>query len=167
MKKTIRGFTLIECIVALAILGVASLTLAQIYANVAKRNRDNHLVNTSLSNQMEHVEKYTKSDVVPIYYGGADAADPEISASGTHMPPHNSTSVSSNANYVTIERVTYDASAGTYTKVADEIYSFPVDIYVLKSRDANGKSSSDAAYTGATEDNYNLRYKYFEGHIQT
>ena len=32
MKKSFRGFTLIECLIALAILGIASLVMAQIYA---------------------------------------------------------------------------------------------------------------------------------------
>ena len=69
MKKHFKGFTLIECLIALAILGVASLTMAQIYASVAQRNRNNQIMNTSLSNQMSYVERYTASEAVPIYYG--------------------------------------------------------------------------------------------------
>ena len=44
MKKHIKGFTLIECLIALAILGIASLTMAQIYASVAQRNRNNQII---------------------------------------------------------------------------------------------------------------------------
>lgn len=173
MKKTFKGFTLIECIVALALLGVASLTMAQIYARVAANNRDNHLINTSLSNQMAYVEKYTESEAVPIYFGNADTskshADNEAaSASTTKYPPHKTTK-SANNNYITIVRVNSapdptDASKKKYTAVPDETYSFPTDIYVLKSRDGNDKNSSDAAYSGQSEDQYNLRYKYVVGH---
>lgn len=141
MRMKIKGFTLIECIVALAILGVASLTMAQIYANVASRNRDNHLVNTSLSNQMAYVEKMTDTQAVQIAYDG----------SASTAPPHSSTAT----RYVKIE-TTYDST--TYT------YSYPVDIYVLRSRDHNDKASNDTGYVGETEDNYNLRYKYLKGH---
>ncbi|MGN0587459.1 MAG: type II secretion system protein J, partial [Oscillospiraceae bacterium] len=34
-KKSVKGFTLVECLVALAILGIASLIMVQIYANVS------------------------------------------------------------------------------------------------------------------------------------
>ena len=37
MKNTkIKGFTLAECLIALAILGIGSLVMAQIYADVSK-----------------------------------------------------------------------------------------------------------------------------------
>lgn len=166
MKKTFKGFTLIECIVALAILGIASLTMAQIYANVSQRNRTNHLVNTSLSNQMAHVEKYTSTEAVPIYFGATtDTADGEASeASTTKYPPHK-TSKPVNNNYISFVRVAPKAAdPSKYDVFNDETYSFPTDIYVLKSRDHADRDSDDTGYSGETEDNYNLRYKYIIGH---
>lgn len=153
MKKALRGFTLVECLVALAILGIASLTMAQIYAGVSKRNRENHLINSSLSNQMAYVEKYTNSEAVPIYFGGGATSSPDPHATSDHKPP-------TSGNFVQITKVT-DA-AGTLSTT--EKYSYPADLYVLYSRDADDKDSSDSGYKGETEDKYNLRYKYIVGH---
>ena len=140
MKKRFRGFTLIECIVAMAILGIASLIIAQMYAAVSTRNKMNHLVNSSLSNQMAYVEKYTDSEAVSITYSGTI----------TTKPPHIS-NPSNNTNVVKIERTDNG-----------DLYSFPVDVYVLKSRDRHDNQlGNDSGYS---EEDYNLRYKYVLGH---
>ena len=161
MKKNLKGFTLIECLVALGILGIASLTMAQIYASVASRNRMNHLVNTSLSNQMAYVEKYTNSDRVEIEYGNGAAA-------ATTKPPHLG-AASTNGNYLEVRK---KDSAGNVI----DAYSFPVDVYVLKSRNAKNETldrdKGDGTGTitdygnthGYVEADYNLRYKYILGH---
>lgn len=159
MKKHIKGFTLIECIVALAILGIASLTMAQIYARVSAKNRDNHMINSSLSNQMAYVEEATGNEAVGVFYGGAEDYDDHIAS---EQPPH-IYSTGTNNNYLTIQKVQDDGS-GNYTDVAGEVYTFPIDIYVLKSRDGNNKTSGDSGYVGQPEDQYNLRYKYVLGH---
>ena len=164
MKKCFKGFTLVECIVALAILGIASLTMAQIYASVSQRNKNNHLVNTSLSNQMAYVEKYTDTEAVPIYFNeasGTSKPDPQsLSSSTTKYPPHKeSGSVTVKSNYVTIVKVKTDSHLE-----ANDTYSFPVDTFILRSRDRNDKDAKDTGYVGEAEDNYNLRYKYIVGH---
>lgn len=183
MRK-VKGFTLIECIVALAILGIASLTMAQIYANVSMRNRNNHLVNTSLSNQMEYVEKATDTEAVPIYFGNADTkkSKPDNDATSTDRKPPHKSSESTNNNFVQIVRCEPDPSGSNPDKVKhvdDETYSFPVDIYVLYSRDQDNDSSkvctvntttgektwsNNPNYNGESEAKYNLRYKYIVGH---
>lgn len=192
MKKYFKGFTLIECLIALAILGVASLTMAQIYAGVAKRNRNNQIMNTSLSNQMSYVERYTASQAVPIYYGKTtNTPDPEAKKTSTTKKPPHKQSVSANPNYVQITKVKsvpagasdpleYDPLNDKYktaNRESDSTYSFPVDVYVLLSRDNNDVNSSDSSFSGqyndllenpdstkAYEDDMNLRYKYLLGH---
>lgn len=189
MKKRFKGFTLIECLVALAVLGIASLTMAQIYASVAQRNRNNHILNTSISNQMAYVERYTNSQAVPVYYGStSEVADVESKkASTTKFPPHRK-SVSTNYNYVKLTKVktTADPLSDTFStgdRLADSQYSFPVDVYVLMSRDNNDVSSNNkkpdgtAASFNAQYEEYftssgkdkdlNLRYKYLTGHTKT
>lgn len=167
MKKRFRGFTLIECLVALGVLGIASLTMAQIYANVSSRNRMNHLVNTSLSNQMAYVEKYTNTEAVPVYFGGSDTATSDkLGASGaTGKPPHEKTPT----GLLNFKITKYNPSASGGSDLSDkEVYSYPADVYVLLSRDAKNKSSSDADFNGAgyNESNFNLRYKYIQGHAK-
>ena len=148
MKKRFKGFTLVECLVALGVLGIASLTMAQIYASVSIRNKMNHLVNTSLTNQMSYVEKATNTEAVEVKYGNTNT-------SPAPTPPHK-TSKSQNDFYLkVVKNVTGTAAT------ADE-YSYPVDVYILKSRDRNNSQlTSDGGYTEA---DYNLRYKYFLGH---
>ncbi|MBQ8787731.1 MAG: prepilin-type N-terminal cleavage/methylation domain-containing protein [Oscillospiraceae bacterium] len=181
MRK-VKGFTLIECIVALAVLGIASLTMAQIYANVSLRNRNNHLVNASLSDQMEYVEKYTDTEAVPIYFGSlaTNKSTPDADAKSADRKPPHKTNEASNNNYIVIKRCEPDPAGGGKVKhAANQTYSFPVDIYVLYSRDQDGDApkictenpttkektwADNPNYDGEAESNYNLRYKYIVGH---
>lgn len=178
MKKSLRGFTLVECIIALAILGIASAVMVQIYAYVGKMNLINHSVNTSLSYQMKIVEKATGTDSIPIYYGSTSATpvadNHSASKSGDCNPPSKVTDVSTQKNYIEIKK--YD-SAGSLT---GEMYSYPVDIYVLLSRDKNDEPSKiydatqnkwvdnddyqDSKKGGFDEKDISLRYKYIVGH---
>ncbi len=55
MKKA-KGFTLIECLVALAVLGVSSLLLAQTYTAILKLSTNTSNLNYSLNQQMSDAE---------------------------------------------------------------------------------------------------------------
>ena len=165
MKKRFKGFTLIECLVALGVLGIASLTMAQIYANVSRRNTMNHLVNTSLSNQMAYVEKYTGTEAIPVYYGGAEnASSNKVNGTSGGEPPH----VKTSGDPLNFRITKYNPGAsGAGPSLSDtEVYSYPADVYVLLSRDRSNKSSKDSGFNGAgyDESNFNLRYKYIQGH---
>ena len=156
MNKKFKGFTLIECLVALAILGVASLTMAQIYAAVAQRNKTNHLVNTSLAYQVQYVEKYAdaNTDVVTIEFNNG-TADP------ANTPAPHKTSHGSNNNYVTI--VKCDPTTLQPDMTGKETYSYPVDVYVMRSRDRFDTPLDSSGDAGYTEADYNLRYRYIQG----
>lgn len=156
--KKFRGFTLVECIVALAILGVGALIMAQIYANVSRINMSNHNVNTSLSYQMRLVEEATGADSITMYFGGGTTSTPDANAadsSTTKYPPHKQGIASTDLTKP------YMKVVGSYNSY---VYSYPTDIYVLLSRDANDKASDDSDYIGAAEKNHALRYKYIVGH---
>ncbi len=148
MKRKFKGFTLIECIVSLAILGIASLTMAQIYAGVAKRNRQNHELNTSMSNQTAFIEKQIEKDGVKEFLF-QNSSDPDSSTT----PPH----ISYSDNKVTDSYIVFEDADGNK-------YSYPVDIYLLKSRDNQNRDSDDSGYNGAAEDEIDLRYKFFTAH---
>ena len=176
MKKCFKGFTLIECLIALAILGIASLVMAEIYANISQINRNNHNVNTSLSYQMKVVEEATGTDSIPIYYGSssnANTPDEHSVNSSTGAkdgaPPSKASGALAQKNYLELTKYKSDGTLGT------ETYSFPVDIYVLLSRDQNNEPSKkynsttktwydNPNYNGDDEKDYSLRYKYIVGH---
>lgn len=145
-KKTVKGFTLIECLVALAILGIASLIMAQIYANVSRINRNNHNVNTSLSYQMKYVENKTGSEAHSILYGDSSNKDPS-----TIPPASTGGGVSKNNNYVTFK-----------SSYSGNKYSCGADIYILMSR--KDSSGADTAVPSSEEKDYGLRYRYILGH---
>lgn len=175
MKKRFKGFTLIECLIALAVLGIASLTMAQIYAGVARKNRTNQLLNTSLSNQMAYVEKYTSTEAIPIYFNEiGNVSQKDANASSTdRKPPHKSSGNSHQNNYVKITRID-SSKTGAASRDKDQVYSFPVDTYILLSRDNNDRSSGTTIFdnqyntylmdSSNNDKNYNLRYKYLVSH---
>lgn len=163
MKKTFKGFTLVECIVSLAILAIACMTLGGIEAAVAQKNNYNHFVNSSLSNQMAYIEKYENADTVKIAntYTGS-------------KPPNDSSNTDVKA-YVKVTKLTDENG----TAIKNNTYSFPVDIYVMYSRDTHniGSNNKDAdgktvsygnvasgfSKDGTSEKEGNLRYKYILG----
>lgn len=155
MKKRFKGFTLIECLIALAILGIASLTMAQIYASVSFRNKNNHLINTSLSNQMAYIEKYEDAESRSYEFNGGTADTEKDATSTTKKPPHISKIDEDKTIKITSSYKFDGTNKGTY--------SYGTDIFILYSRDRNNHDKDDASYVGETEDNYNLRYKYILG----
>lgn len=159
MKRNFRGFTLIECIVALAVLAVAALTMAQIYASVSHRNKTNHMINTSLANQMAYVEQYTDAETYPIYFK-TDASGKSVPDTET-KPPHEFLKSASGTKspYVTI--VSDYVPSGS---VKGSSYSYAADVFILKIRDASDKDPDDAGYSGDAQTAYDLRYKYLTGH---
>lgn len=173
MKKTFKGFTLVECIVALAILAIACLILGGIEASVARTNTYNHFTNSSLSNQMAYIERYENADTVKI----------ENNYSGTTPPSGSNTGTTAYVKITKIKQMSpsdnpaeFDPLSTSFkpvNRVSNSSYSFPVDIYVMYSRDTNNKGSNEADYgdiaanysgKGAAEKEGNLRYKYILGH---
>lgn len=159
MKKFFKGFTLVECLVAMAILAIASTLMASIYANVAARNNFNHFNNTSLSNQMKYIEQYENSETVKITNTYSGTTPPSGTNSGTSA-------------YVKVTKCKSDGTVDPSDATLCPSYSFPVDIYIMYSRDTHNVGSSgkdangqSATYSGVySEKDNNLRYKYILGH---
>jgi prepilin-type N-terminal cleavage/methylation domain-containing protein len=142
MRK-LSGFTLVECLVALLILGIASLTLAQVYAAVARGQKESEYMNYSLAEQMKYVEARDIGEAVKI--------EPTVSGeTSTHaLDP-------SASNYHVV--INGGPVGGT-----SNVYKYGVNMYILYSRDYDDTSSNAASgYTYDAESNGKLRYKYLQ-----
>lgn len=56
MKRKLRGFTLIECIIAMFILAISSLLLVQAYTQLVSVTRENYTRYNSIGRQMSDAE---------------------------------------------------------------------------------------------------------------
>lgn len=190
MKK-IKGFTLVECLVALAILGISSLIMAQIYANISRINRENNYYNQSLANQVKYSEKTLhKRSVgtdttafIEIAYSDTNTAGGKIA---DDTDPRKAIPTT-RAGFATVDSGTVnDVLAGIKSETSDPYiafvkaesydstnkvwnaetrkypYSFAIDLYVLNNRDENDNVATDIDHDGSTaDDNHYLSYKYF------
>jgi hypothetical protein len=140
--------------VALAILGVATLTMAQVYSAVARMSRDNEFMNISLSEQMKYVESRstTNTEAVKI-----------PSAPGTISGENTSHKINTTRYrvFITGGPVKND---GTVDAAYDDFeYEYGVDMYILYSRDVNDLTDGEAGYAWDgmyDESEGKLRYKY-------
>lgn len=136
-KKSLKGFTLIECIVAMAIMGIASLLMVQVYATVAKMNSDNTKMNNSLEVQMQYAEDEITSD-------GGDVKVVKLSSKDTGTTKIDKVKFKITDNTKSKYRFTY---GNTKDENAD------VDMYIL-----SADTSTDA--NSAKYDDANVRYKF-------
>lgn len=177
MKNKLKGFTLIECLVALAILGIATMTMAQIYGGVAKVNKNNNEINTSISNQMKYVEKQLDDGgTINIKFNNG-AVDPQLQKDDTGnyvsgadcKPPHQYTSDANNTGTTSYIMITEVVGSGT-----GATYSYPVDVSVLKIRDREDDYKGEADFNNSyeavgdtassTSAGTGPKYKYFTAH---
>jgi prepilin-type N-terminal cleavage/methylation domain-containing protein len=164
-NKRLSGFTLVECLMAMLILGIGSLTMAQVYAAVAKQTMENEFMNISLAEQMAYVEQRSGDTVASVAISSPvpltqtllaeEMADHELNDDSYHVivkggPRH------FNTNAVDSEHAAYEYKSG-------------VAMFVLYSRDVNSNNSKSDAYAwGGSYDSKgdakgnqsNLRYKY-------
>lgn len=143
--KRLKGFTLIECIVAMAIIGVTSLLMVQVYGTIAKMNRDNNSMNNSMEKQMEYVEKELKKN---------ETGDTAVKI--TCISTYNNADADSKNNSgvkITFKPKT-DTAATNKTKFKDTIEA-DVDLYVI-GVDVVQDSKTDKVYN---KDN-TVRYKF-------
>jgi prepilin-type N-terminal cleavage/methylation domain-containing protein len=150
--KHLKGFTLTECLIALAIIGIASLTLAQMYAGVAKVTRENEFMNISLSQQMKYVEERNNAEAIPVT-GTVPSGE-----AASHEPVLNT-----GQYYVSVTGGPVNSSGTVDTAFQNNVYVYGVTMYVLYSRDIADSGTDDSAYVWDgvyTESNSQLRYKY-------
>ena len=56
MKRKLKGFTLIECLIALLVLAVSSLLLVQAYTQLVTATQENYTMYNSIGRQMSDAE---------------------------------------------------------------------------------------------------------------
>jgi prepilin-type N-terminal cleavage/methylation domain-containing protein len=162
MKK-LKGFTLIECIVAMTIFAIASLTIAQVYITVSTIQKENEFMQYSLANQMKYVEDATGSDA---------SSKVQINYNGTGTGGAASTGVNGNARVklVKVDLGTdnnFDGLNFNDDEATGQEYFVGVNMFVFKSREGSSHSDDSVTYddTSSTrantdESNGNLRYKF-------
>jgi prepilin-type N-terminal cleavage/methylation domain-containing protein len=167
MKK-IKGFTLVECIVAMTVFAIAALTMAQVYVTVANIQRENEFMQYSLANQMKYVENQTGTEAVRIGFedtmpvGATPSGDPN-----TSIPP--------TAAVVKLYKVDFSGGNGVFDGLnyvddvaTEQEYTVGINMFILKSREGSSHDANiDITYEDATstraytdESNTNLRYKF-------
>lgn len=133
MKTKIKGFTLVECIVAIAVLSIGTLVMASIYACVAQINEKTFRANESLSQTIQRVE--TQSDKTTV--------------------TTNEVAIVKTGSGIEVTYTKLDSSgAATSTE-----YKMNSTVYVSFSQDS--KSHSNKYYSDPNDDPIELRYKYF------
>ncbi|MCL2053815.1 MAG: prepilin-type N-terminal cleavage/methylation domain-containing protein [Oscillospiraceae bacterium] len=157
-KNKCKGFTLVECIVAMAILGIASLTIAQVYGAVARMNVNHQFNSASLAEQMKYVERYAEGDTV------------RTTLPSPHSPPAGAVRqpIATNApQALVLEPVTNDDGVapvglprpnGVTSNYPPAVYTIGVNTHILFSRNADDTVDDDG-------DTQRLRFKYMEAVI--
>lgn len=144
-KNKLKGFTLIECIVALAIIGIASLMMAQIYSSIALINKNNAKLNETLSSQMvqaenEIIAKTGDVDVVMLTNYSVDSTNEAYKKIQTEI---GAGSIKQNVSNCEIQiEATKGDSKAKFTKISADI---DIDVVIYKSSDtaiASGKDST-------------------------
>lgn len=151
--KMLKGFTLIECIVAMALIGITSLLMVQVYGTVAKMNRDNNRLNNSLEKQMEYVENELQEangdSTVQIirFYNYTDSGAKSTDVKTTEKLTFKLKTGTDSSN-----KYTYSASTNK-TKFTNEDINADIDMYIVRvvaSNDTDGtvydNNASSASY---------------------
>jgi prepilin-type N-terminal cleavage/methylation domain-containing protein len=173
MKKTkIKGFTLVECIVAMTIFAIASLTIAQVYVTVTAIQKENEYMQYSLANQMKYVENESTGEAVDIELSDVVASPPTAGNASTTLG-------AIGGNVVKMYKITpgtngFDGLDGIISGTGDDVvdsdfvYYVGVDMFVYKSRTGSSAGTTeDVTYDASgrvntDETNTNLRYKFMK-----
>lgn len=148
----LKGFTLIEVLVAMAILGICSLVFVGMYASVCSHLKSNNQINDRMSEQQKYVETKTQKSA-----SNADVfqikADPRLTGAGGNS----AYAGADDSNTISFEMVcTYNESDSAW-KNKKNFYT-NCAVYSLKNIE-NGEPVEDVNDT----DDIRVDYKYFVG----
>lgn len=153
--KRLKGFTLIECLIAMFILGVSSLLLVQGYSNLMKLTTRTNTINVSLSQQMADAEASAALHSSLVGVEETDIISGVTEISDTHSFKVQLKEVSGETSF----------TAGAYSKPE---YSAKIKLYMVQPYKAyNIRSKGDGHQEVYTEDEAkakdggDMRYVYF------
>lgn len=141
MKKKLKGFSLIECIIALFILAVSSLLLVQAYTQLVAVTRENYTRYNSIGRQMSDAEDPTSAESK-----GVDVQAKKIDEVKT---------LTFNAKYP-------NSSSTVVRSISEEVYVYVVSPYDMQNNQlptGSGQGSGGAA--DSAQHGTDSRYMYF------
>lgn len=156
MKK-LKGFTLIECIIAMALIGMTSLLMVQVYGTVAMMNKDNNMMNNSIDRQMQYAEK----QLTEVAASGSDDGVVKI----VHLSSHD-TSAAGNVGEIKIVMDGDLSKNPNYSKFdiakTTDPYEAEIDLYVI-GLETTSAAADEYNTTGVESyDNNHIRYKFIK-----
>lgn len=154
MKK-IKGFTLIECIIAMALIGMTSLLMVQVYGTVAMMNKDNNMMNNSLERQMQYAEKQL-TEV-------ADASPDKDAVKIVELSSYGKSGAAGTVDKIKFKQDKAPSSA-QFDVAKTSTYDAEIDLYVIgiDKTKADGQLIDDYRGGQVAEiyDDNNTRYKF-------
>lgn len=164
MKK-IKGFTLIECLVAMAIIGITSLLMVQVYGTAARLTQENNQMNNSIERQMQYAEKQLTEVAAQI--NGSPNPDKDA-VKIIHLSSYGKSGAKGNVGQIKI-RMEKEDNPEMFNKLdvgkgSSNAVKVDVDMYVIgiDTSVANGQAIDDyrVGKVAETYDNNNARYKF-------
>lgn len=149
-SKKLRGFTLIEVLVAMTILALASMLLVGMYGSVVKHIRSNNEINDRMTEQQKFVETKTQKSAV----GNNDVFEVKADSRLSSNTAYSSADTSSTIFFEI--KCTYNKADTSW--VNNKNFYSNCAVYSLKNIE-DGEPVSGASDT----DNMKVDYKYFVG----
>lgn len=145
MKRKLKGFTLIECIIAMFVLAVSSLLLVQAYTQLVTVTRQNYTMYNSIGRQMADAENPTSAEGKDKAYMSKKMEDSETLTFKVKYP-------------------TNDPKVDTdyQREINEEVYVYVVSPFDMQGNQlATGKGQGDGGAADSADNGTDSRYLYF------
>lgn len=155
MKK-IKGFTLLECIIAMAIIGITSMLMVQVYGTVARMTKDNNMMNNSIERQMQYAEKQLEE----VASSSADNGVVKVRRLSSY---DHGTGVVGSVHKIKIRQDTAPSGSG-FTVGKNSDVQAEIDLYVIGIETEQAAAASEYGNSSGVEsyDDNNMRYKFIK-----
>lgn len=147
MKRKLKGFTLIECIIALFILAISSLLLVQAYTQLVAVTRENYTRYNSIGRQMADAENTT-------YAEGKDVNNPK-SVDVQAKKIQEAKKLTFNAKYP-------NSSSTVVRSISEDVYVYVVSPFDMQGNQLpTGAGQGSGGAADSAQSGTDSRYLYF------